>query len=85
MCYLCKTNGFIRTSICMENTNKITQSLHKLRTKLCRIVAKITVDNNIFDTVKGFIYLGSAFTTETDVNLKIKHILRIIPTGGTMS
>ena len=37
-----------------------------------RIDSRITADNNTFDTVKEFIYLGSAVTTKNDVNLEIK-------------
>ena len=37
-----------------------------------RIESRITVDNYIFDTVKEFIYLGSAVTTKNDVSLEIK-------------
>ena len=32
----------------------------------------ITVDNNTFDTVKEFVYLGSAVTNKNYVNLEIK-------------
>ena len=37
-----------------------------------RIDSRITVDNYTFDTVKEFIYLGSAVTTKNDVSLEIK-------------
>ena len=37
-----------------------------------RIDSRITVDNYTFDTVKEFIYLGSAVTTKNDINLEIK-------------
>ena len=37
-----------------------------------RIESRITVDNYTFDTVKEFIYLGSAVTTKNDVSLEIK-------------
>ena len=36
-----------------------------------RIDSQITADSYTFDTVKEFIYLGSAVTTENDVNLEI--------------
>ena len=34
--------------------------------------SRISVDNYTFDTVKEFIYLGSAVTTQNDVSLEIK-------------
>ena len=37
-----------------------------------RIDSRITADNYTFDTVKEFIYLGSAVTTKNDVSLEIK-------------
>ena len=37
-----------------------------------RIDSQITVDNYIFDTVKGVFYLSSAITTKSDISLKIK-------------
>ena len=37
-----------------------------------RIDSQITADNYTFDTVKEFIYLGSAVTTKNDVSLGIK-------------
>ena len=36
------------------------------------IDSRITADNYTFDTVKEFIYLGSAVTTTNDVSLEIK-------------
>ena len=36
-----------------------------------RLDSQITADSYTFDTVKEFIYLGSAVTTENDVNLEI--------------
>ena len=42
-----------------------------------RINSRITADNYTFDTVKEFIYLGSAVTTKNDVSLEIKR--RIMP------
>ena len=41
------------------------------------IDSKITAGNYTFDTVKEFIYLGSATTTKKNVSLEIKH--RITP------
>ena len=37
-----------------------------------RIDSQITSDNHTFDTVKEFMYLGSAVTTKNDVSLEIK-------------
>ena len=37
-----------------------------------RIDSQITADNYTFETVKEFIYLGSAVTTKNDVSLEIK-------------
>ena len=37
-----------------------------------RIESQITANNYTFDTVKEFIYLGSAVTTKNDVSLEIK-------------
>ena len=37
-----------------------------------RIDSQITADDYTFDTVKEFIYLGSAFTTKNEVSLEIK-------------
>ena len=37
-----------------------------------RINSQITADNYTFDTVKEFVYLGSAATTKNDVSLEIK-------------
>ena len=37
-----------------------------------RIDSRITADNYTFDTVKEFIYFGSAVTTKNDVSLEIK-------------
>ena len=37
-----------------------------------RIDSQITADNYTFDTVKEFIYFGSAVTTKNDVSLEIK-------------
>ena len=37
-----------------------------------RIDSRITANNYTFDTVKEFIYLGSAVTTKNDVRLDIK-------------
>ena len=37
-----------------------------------RIDSQITADNYTFDTVKEFIYLGSAVTTKNDVSVEIK-------------
>ena len=37
-----------------------------------RIESQITADNYIFDTVKGFIYLGSTVTFKNNVSLEIK-------------
>ena len=39
---------------------------------LRRVDSRITVDNYTFDTVKEFIYLGSAVTTKKDFSLEIK-------------
>ena len=37
-----------------------------------RVDSQITNDNYTFDTVKEFIYLGSAVSTKNDVSLEIK-------------
>ena len=37
-----------------------------------RIDSQTTADKYTFDTVKGFIYLGSAVTTKNDISLEIK-------------
>ena len=42
-----------------------------------RIDSRITVANYTFDTVKEFIYLGSAVTTKTDVSLEIKRSITL--------
>ena len=41
-------------------------------TSFRRIDSRITADNDTFDTVKEFMYLGSAVTTKNDVSLEIK-------------
>ena len=48
-----------------------------------RFDSQITADNFTFDTVKEFVYLGSAVTATTDVSLRIKRRITL-PAGATM-
>ena len=43
-----------------------------------RIDSQITADNYTVDTVKEFIYLGSAVTTKNDVSLDIKRRITLV-------
>ena len=45
-----------------------------------RIDSQIAADNYIFDTVKQFIYLGSAITTKKAVSLEVKHRITLANT-----
>ena len=45
---------------------------HNICLNWCGGGSRITVDNYTFDTVKEFIYLGSAVTTKNGVSLEIK-------------
>ena len=48
------------------------QSIFSTSRDVRRIDSRITADNYTFDTVKEFIYLGSAVTTNNDISLEIK-------------
>ena len=48
------------------------QSICFRQVEKCGVYSRITADNYTFDTVKEFIYLGSAVTTKNDVSLEIK-------------
>ena len=49
-----------------------TKYMFSISRDVLRIVSRITADHYTFDTVKEFIYLGSAVTTKNDVSLEIK-------------
>ena len=42
------------------------------------LLDQITSNNYTFDTIKEFIYLGSAVTTKNDVSLEIKCMIALV-------
>ena len=54
------------------------------RKDMRRIDSQIMADNYTFDTIKEFIYLGSAVTTKNDLTLR-SNAGSLMPTGATMA